>query len=365
MNSPQRILICPLDWGLGHATRCIPIIKEIQKQGATPIVAAGTRQILLLKEEFPALEYIHFPGYSIHYANKSSMLISMLLQVPKILRGIYKEQQLLKQLLIINKIDGVISDNRFGLSSQQVPAIFMSHQVFIKAPVAFKFLEALIFRLNTYFIKKYKACWIPDYADGTTLSGELSHLHPLPEHYKFIGPLSRFQPSSHPSENPIKWELLVMLSGPEPQRSIFENMVLKQLANTSLQVLIVRGLPGAANLEVPSKNCIILNHLPSKALQAEIEAAKLVLCRPGYSSLMDLAVLNKKAVFVPTPGQTEQEYLATYFANKNLCAFQQQENFDLNKLMAESHKVKGLNIALRPDLLKNAVQDFLSTCAEK
>ena len=359
MNGSPRILVCPLDWGLGHATRCIPLIEELQRQGAVVVIAASGRPSALLTEVFPHNEHIYFPGYEVRYP-KSNLALSMLMQMPKLFYSIYKEHRELLKIIEAHRIDAVISDNRFGLFTKKIPCIFMTHQIFIKAPRAYNFIEPVLYKINGTFIRQYKACWVPDVATEDNLSGALAHFGILPERTIYIGPLSRFKIGKNNNDKHLKrWDLLVLLSGPEPQRSFFEEKILEQLKDTLLNVLFIRGVPGEAPIASSNKNTTIKNHLPTTEMQEALLLADLVLCRPGYSSIMDLAQLQKKAVFVPTPGQTEQEYLAMYFSEKGYCCFQTQDQFDLSLLMKKSQNSKGLQMPMGPDLLKNTIHDFL------
>lgn len=341
-SHPKRILICPLDWGLGHATRCIPLIRQYLEQNTEVVIAADKRPLELLKKEFPQLQFVQLPGYNISYSEKSSMVFQMILSAPKILWGIYQEHQSLKKIIKDYKVDVVISDNRYGLWNKQVRSVFITHQIMIKSTHKLKFLEPLLYKINKIFIKQYNECWIPDYEGINNLSGDLSHLYPLPENTKYIGPLSRFEahpPSPSPREG--AFELLVMLSGPEPQRTVLEREVISQLQHLKIKTIIVRGTPGLKEkLQVPDY-VTVYDHLESEEMRHAILSSKIILCRSGYSTIMDLTVLNMKAIFIPTPGQTEQEYLAEYHASKDNAIYFKQDGFDL-KLACDGFRKKFL-----------------------
>lgn len=349
----KRILVCPLDWGLGHATRCIPIIKELIDNKVEVVVAADNRPLALLKKEFPRLEFIKFPGYVMSYPSNGRMELKLMMSLPEIFHGIYKEHTFLKSIIKKYNIDAVISDNRFGLWNKTVPSVFITHQVMVKCPENLKFLEPILHRISRFFINKYDECWVPDFQGRENLSGDLAHGYPLPENAFYIGPLSRFDffdnhfdntlPSRKELDLPIgnyKYDLMVIVSGPEPQRSIFEIIVMKQLESASLKVLMVRGVTEETELNEydhretttarsGNKNNMIeiYPHLETSKMREAILSSKLVLSRPGYSTIMDLAVLGKKAIFVPTPGQTEQEYLADLLHEKGIFYKISQERF--------------------------------------
>ena len=147
MNTKKRILVAPLDWGIGHATRCIPIIKALIAHQFEVVIAADSRPLHLLTTEFPNLEMIRFSGYDIKYPKFLPMSISMLLQSPKILLALKKEHQLLEKIIEDYAIDGVISDNRYGLYDKKVPTVFITHQLQIQSP----YLKNFIRRINYYF----------------------------------------------------------------------------------------------------------------------------------------------------------------------------------------------------------------------
>lgn len=358
----MRILVAPLDWGLGHATRCIPIVKYLLEKECEIIIGAGGRSLQLLQKEFPRLECISMPGYDISYHENGSMALKMAAQIPKILSGIKQEHRLLKNIIADKKINAVISDNRFGLWSKEVPCVFITHQMMIKSP----FGESLIHILNKRYVSKYSECWIPDIQDGETgFSGELAHRFPLPKNAKFIGLLSRF--SSATQDRKIRNGLLVILSGPEPQRTIFEKTILDELKNIPLNppskgeltAFIVQGITEKNERKRVSENIEMVSYLTSAELQEEIIASEVILSRSGYSTIMDMAILGKKAIFVPTPGQTEQEYLANYLSEKKIAYSVDQNKFDLATALKESENHTGFTPPVPREEFKKAVNLFL------
>jgi uncharacterized protein (TIGR00661 family) len=333
MQQPKRILICPLDWGLGHATRCIPIIRYLLEKNAKVIIAADSRPLTLLKQEFPELEFIRFSGYNVDYSGHLPMAVKMLLSVPGILKRIRQEQKELEEIVEKHKIDIVISDNRYGCHSSKTRNIFITHQLMIKAPLG----ENQLHKKVLGYLKNYDECWIPDLEGENNLSGDLSHKFLLPANAFFIGPLSRFS-FTETNIKPVH-DVMAIISGPEPQRSIFEKMVTEQIYRRGIKAFIVAGTPG--NADRTSEQVSIFSHMSTKEMQEEILRSKIILSRPGYSTAMDLAALGKKAIFVPTPGQTEQEYLAGYYEEKKIAFYQEQSGFDLQKALKESMNYKG------------------------
>jgi uncharacterized protein (TIGR00661 family) len=356
MFSPKRILICPLDWGLGHATRCIPIIRLLLKKKAEVIIAADCRPLELLKKEFPELTFIKLTGYSINYPNSGSMILKMLFLLPKIFKGIYTEHKELKKIIKEKKIDIVISDSRFGLWNNNVKSIFITHQLMIKTP----FAEKLLHLINLYFIKKYDECWIPDDAGAINLSSDLAHKYPLPKNTFFIGLLSRFNAQNTPliTDNvKIKnqYDVMAIISGPEPQRSIFEKLITTQFQQSNLKTLIVCGKSELEPKIELHDNTEIIDHLNADEMQQAIINSKIIIARSGYSTIMDLAVLGKKALFVPTPGQTEQEYLAQIFLEKKIAYTMNQEKFNLTEGLKQSENFTGFEIIKTSNQLEERI----------
>jgi uncharacterized protein (TIGR00661 family) len=344
------VLVAPLDWGLGHATRCIPIVTALTAGGCDVIIAAAGQQKKLLEAEFPGLKYLHLPGYQISYGRFAwSTSFKIIGQIPKIILAIRQEKKWLKKLLKQQHISLIISDNRYGLYNKKLPAVFITHQLLIKTGFGIV-VDKIIQKINYQLIRHFNYCWIPDYEDGCNLAGALSHPDKLPDtNCSYIGVLSRFNAALTPA--PEK-HLLVMLSGPEPQRTVLENTLLSQLAAYDKPVIILRGLPAGEKLPALANDQVTLyNHLPAKEMAQVISAAGTVICRSGYSSIMDLIPAGKKCVFIPTPGQPEQIYLAHYLASGNYCLSYPQHEFSISKML---HDLK----SFQPS---KAIQDDVSS----
>ena len=331
MKTKKRILVSPLDWGIGHATRCIPVINALISHNYEVVIAADGRPLHLLITEFPDLEIVRFPGYNIKYSKYLPMSVSMLLQLPKLLWNIKKEHEALNQIIIDYKIDGIISDNRFGLFSKKVPSVFITHQLQIQS----LYFSNQIRRFNYKYINKFDACWIMD-DEQENLAGDLSKPSVLPRNSTYIGLQSRFEKR----EEVKKYDFLAIVSGPEPQRTILEKGLIKALKGRKEKSLISLGKP-ELNTSEQIGNLTIKSHLNAKDLNEIILQSDLIICRSGYSTIMDLAKLEKKAFFIPTPGQTEQEYLAENFMQEGICFAQKQSEFDLEKAISESTNYNG------------------------
>ena len=352
-SSTKRILVTPLDWGLGHATRCIPIIRALKKRNAEVFIASSGRALVLLREEFPELISFELTAYNVHYSRSLPFSLSLFLQIPKYLRTIKREHAQVEQIVRQHKIDLIISDNRFGCWSAEVPSVFITHQVNLQMPGSLKWTELLINRLNLNWIRKFNHCWIPDELENP-ITGKLSDSKSV--NGRYIGMLSRFRKGIEVNK---KYELLILLSGPEPQRTVLEEKLLKQLKDFSDQVFFVRGLPGEIDLPVSEKiNLYFANHLPSDELNKVIEESELIICRSGYSTIMDFSRLAKKAIFIPTPGQTEQEYLADELKKRKIAFCAGQDNFNLNQALKLSMAYTGFLESDGNDLLDKALDQL-------
>lgn len=333
----KRVLVSPLDWGLGHASRLIPIIRQLLKNGCDVQIAATGYSLNLLRTEFPSLKWTEITSYNIHYSAANSQLLSLLIQIPKIITVIFKEHFWLKNYIDKNNIDVIISDNRFGLWSKKIYSVYITHQLMVKMPKGLRFFEYPAHLVHKRIILKYDCCWIPDNETSDNLSGDLSHKYKLPRNAHFIGWLSRFSNASRQVNEPQdSFQIVCIVSGPEPQRAIFENMLYKQLADLPRKSLIIGGKPLTGKKYKLKAFCanhpVVVRHLPDDQMQLVIEHAEIVICRAGYSGIMDLVTIGKKAVLVPTPGQTEQEYLASYLKERKLFYSVPQDKLDVKHI---------------------------------
>lgn len=305
----MKILICPLNWGLGHAARCVPVIRQLVSEGHEPVLVADGYPLELLRQEFTSLRYIEYPSYFVSYSAGKSQVGAMLFNLPNIIKGILKEHIWLTDLLKKEHFDQVISDNRFGMWNKHVHSIYITHQLMVKMPAGLKFLEPLVHLIHKGFINRYDECWIPD-TEKNGLSGDLSHKYPLPGNARFVGPLSRFQ-GKEICRIDRDYAVVAVVSGMEPQRTMLEKSLTERFKNAKHKTLLVAGQPQKEKKETYIGNVTIVTHLNDTELAAVLLGARKIISRSGYSTIMDLAALNclHKAEFIPTPGQTEQEYL--------------------------------------------------------
>ena len=309
-NKLNKVLVAPLDWGLGHATRCIPLIRQLLNDGNQVFLAGSGASGHLLQQRFPDLDYQEIPSHTVHYAGSGKgQTWTLLQQVPTLFRQMRMEKKWLQTYLNRQPIDKLISDNRYGLHHPGIQNILITHQLNIRSGIsrfADKILQLLLIRL----LKNFQEVWVPDGKEEPSLSGALGHPHyriPIPVTY--IGILSRFTPT-HP---PIKPNTItIILSGPEPQRTLLEEKCLRELGGFNQEIRLIRGLPKGGAVIHPPAQWQVFDHLSDPDLQQMIEESELIIARSGYSTLMDLETLHKKAILIPTPGQPEQEYLAQW-----------------------------------------------------
>ena len=311
LTSNERVMVCPLGWGLGHATRVIPIISSLLAKGCHVIVAGDSQSITLLKKRFPNLEFIPFPSLRVKLTKGRNQTLALLKIAIRLLFSIRKENRVARELIKKHKVDVLISDNRYGLYSSSITTVLITHQLKVMFPKPFKWVQPIGERFVRRYAQRFTYCWIPDNPNGFKLSGELSQPKIMHNNAEFIGLLSRFYGKDYTS-NSVDWELLGIVSGPPPHREL----LVKELVNLSnrlnIRSLIVQGLPSDEVSKTKEGMATLVNHLEDDEMARAITSSKYIICRSGYSTLMDLLALKRTALLVPTPGQTEQEYLARY-----------------------------------------------------
>ena len=330
----KTILIAPLNWGLGHATRCIPIIKALQENNYTPIIASDGIALELLRKEFPYLKTLELPSYHIEYAkNGVNFKWKLIKNLPKMLEAIREEKTIVNKWIKKYGIDGIISDNRLGVFSKKIPSVFITHQLNVLTGNT----TWATSKIHQHIIKKYAACWVPDVKDELNLTGKLGHLEHTSLPIEYIGPLSRM----HKKKSPIQYDLMIILSGPEPQRGLLEAHLKKEVLRYEGKVIFVKGIIEEDQKKEQIGNVTYYNFMKTRQLEQTFNESQKVLCRSGYTTIMDLIKLNKKAFFIPTPGQYEQLYLAEKLQKERLVPYATQKNFRIEDL-AQIDEYKGL-----------------------
>lgn len=310
----MKILIAPLNWGLGHATRCIPLIRHYLAAGNEVVLGGDGESIALLRHRFPQLRIIDLPSLELRYTDNAQQRGFYLRAIPAIIRFTIADYYYLRQQLAIEHFDMVISDNRFGLFSRDTKCVYITHQLYVQLPKRLKIFQPLARALHACIYKRYNEVWVPDYADPTcNLAGALAHGGRFDRYAKYIGPLSRFRNrESEIGNRNSGYAILAILSGLEPQRTLFEQALIARFKDSTQPVLIVRGKIGGPMTTTQVGSVTLIPHMQDRELLPLMQQAKKIIVRSGYSTIMDLAVLGMlhKAEFHPTPGQSEQEYLA-------------------------------------------------------
>lgn len=329
MFNGARILVAPLDWGLGHAARCVPIIRALVARGAVPVIGADRGPLAMLRGEFPQLEYARIPGVEVRYSEGRSQAWAMARQLPAMLRQVRTEHHFLHARRRELQLDAVISDQRFGIRAADLPSVLITHQLFPFSP----FAQGAARRMNKRHILRFNRCWVPDRETGPGLAGALSHGKDLPQNARFIGPLSRFDrtPAAAPATN---HRVVAVISGPEPQRTMLEKQVLTQLLSVEGRHLLLTGKPGMGSQHHGTVE--VTGHLHTDELQDALMHAELIVARTGYSTLMDLDALGRGALLIPTPGQSEQQYLGRLHMEKGIHQIQEQHSLNIAEALGRN-----------------------------
>ena len=317
----KKIIIAPLNWGLGHATRCVPIIKELQKSNFTPVIASDGTALQFLIKEFPSLEFFELPSYKISYGR--NLKWSLIRKIPTIVRAVHKERLLIQEYIHQNpNVVGIISDNRFGCYYTKIPSVYITHQLNVLSG----FLTPVTSFFHRRVIRKYNECWIPD-EENSVYSGKLSRSSKN-LNQKYIGVLSRFKKQELPQDI----DVLILLSGPEPNRTQLEIKLTSIFKTSSKKVYLIQGIVEKTQKTTKENQLTIVNFMLTKQLEHTLNLSKMVICRAGYSSVLDLVSLRKKALLIPTKFQNEQEYLAKYLQQKGYFSFVKERKVNKNTL---------------------------------
>lgn len=322
MNILQsKVLISPLNWGLGHATRCIPLIDSFIEKEWEVVLASDGEALELLKKEYPDLRFSEITSYKIKYPF-SNAVINMIYNAWSFLKAINKENSEINHLLQNEKFDLLISDNRYGVRNRKIKSIFIGHQINLKT--GSMILSKLASWVNKRMIRNFDELWIPDYKGSDSIAGDLSA--PISKmRTKFIGPLSRFERK----EIDPDIDICAVLSGPEPQRGRFEKQLIEQLSQLDESTVIISGRVDDSTDKMLNESTRLIGHLTSEALNDYINRSRIVIARSGYSTIMDLLKLDKMAILIPTPGQSEQVYLAKKLENHPLFITQRQKKINV------------------------------------
>ncbi len=346
----HRVFYAVLNMGLGHATRSLPVIREFLRRGWEVVLGSNGRALEFLKREFPGIPFVVTPEYGIKYSKSNWLLPLLLWQIPRFLRGVRNENQFCAFVVKNYQPNLIVSDHCYGMYHPRVPSFFISHQIYFAMPRGFEMFSPLPSRFNLFFHRKYNKVIIPDYQsdEGGLLSGKLSRLPVRQEPYTYVGLLSSIAQKNAPADI----DFLVSISGPEPQRTLLEIRLREQIHSLPGKKLMVLGKSESVE-SFQDREVTIFSHVTRKEMGQLFNRAKFVISRPGYSTLMELAELGKPALLIPTPGQTEQQYLSSWVGKKGWYYSVSQKTFELSREWKIARQYAGL---YKPNATGESVQ---------
>ncbi|MEL6625630.1 MAG: glycosyltransferase family protein [Bacteroidota bacterium] len=359
----KRVLYAVLDWGLGHATRSIVLIDHLVRSGVEVHLASSGSAGILLRQTFPQLPFLPLPPYQITYSKGLAQVWHLTKQVPAVLQTIQKEHQTLQAYLQKVPMTGIISDHRYGIWDAQVPSVFVGHQLALILPPALEIFRKGLYRYHMHWLRHFDHIWIPDVEGEANLSGKLAHEFELPSRAKFLGPLSRFMLGSEKTENESlpEVDVLAILSGPEPQRTLLEQKIRQAFSTMPGKKVLIQGKPDARMIE-EDQDLKVFPHLPHADFLQLLMQGPVILSRSGYSSIMDYAYLGlKNIVCVPTPGQTEQEYLGKYLHKKQAILTVSQSDLKLPEAIVQVKNCRGFDFVDGKAIYQPVLDEFLLT----
>ena len=338
----KHVLVSPLSWGLGHATRDLPIIRHFLARSHHVTVAATGRALALLQHEVPQCDFVEIKDYPTPYSASRFFVPKFLAMAPVMLAAIERETVLFRRLLAKQKFDLILSDNRFRIRSDDTPSFCIAHQLRFMTPPKLRFFEFLTEFFNWLYLRPFDRIIVPDAADDTqNLSGRMSHQMRWLKGDKvyYSGVVARM-------DVPEDVDLFISISGPEPQRTELERIVLEHVGQVKLdRIVITLGKPEVKEVRKINDHITVYGYLDRAGQQEMMNRARLVVCRSGYTTVMELAELGKKALMIPTPGQTEQEYLGRYYAERGFYHSVSQYALDLPRDIEQARAMTGVPFA--------------------
>lgn len=316
MAGSPKIILSALDWGLGHTTRIIPVARELALRNVHIVLAGTRKQLQVWSEDLPGHSQIELPGYGVRYGKRLPASWHVLRQFPRLLSVIKTEHKLISQAVAELGIQAIISDNRYGVYAPKIPCVMVMHQFVPPISGPGRLLQPILWKGHQAFLQPFQEIWVPDHQQQSSLAQSM-RFPSIDKPVRYLGWTSRLSgivpqaPDFLPPDMPAP-DLLCLLSGPEPQRSLLEEVILNQLPIPGKTCWVVQGLPGHNRLPRSIPGGVLIPYLDAPALKFWLPKAHTVLSRSGYSTLMDLASLGiRHIVLVPTPGQPEQIQLAT------------------------------------------------------
>ncbi len=364
-DSLKKILVSPLEWGLGHTARTVRVIDHLISLGHIVVLASDGLSLRFLRFRFPQLPWVRLSFHQVSYPKNSRLVMHLLLQIPSIIRSIRQNRKELARIISQYQIDIVVSDHRYGMHHPSVSSVFITTQLWLKAPRGWEWGEKLVYNIHKLVLRRFNQIWIADFPDIPGISGKLTHPPRLPGNARYIFPVSRMLGLDvvRP-ENADPPEVLAIISGPEPQRSILEEKISTILLNQQIKATILRGLPPADPSERPAEEqngpVRMISHASDPHLAWYLLSAGKIICRPGISNLSDLVTLGKTAILVPTPGQTEQEYPAQQLGRKKFFKVCQQEDLSFEAIKEFNPQHFGRFPEISGKELTNAIDTLLA-----
>ena len=367
-SSKQRVLVSPLEWGLGHATRLSRMIEFLLKKNLEVVIAADGLPNNFLSEQFPELTIVRLPIKKMQYSkNRTGFFIKFFAQVPALFLSIHRTKKHLDKLIKDYQIDFIISDNRYGFLHPQIPSVFISHQLSPMPPKILRSFQAAFGRFHLWLLRKYDFIWVADFEGPDNVVGSLSRISWNNTKIRYIDPLSWLETKTPEKDHLSRhYDILILLSGPEPHRGLLEKQLLKEFKESTKKILLLQGLPQHSENNIRDEqigNLRIVNHLPGNQILWHIQNTETLICRAGVVTVFDLAVLRKPAVLIPTPGQTEQEYVAESLDKRGFFMHIKQEEF--NKKILEDYKGQSFKTFQSPKIerLESALSELINTAS--
>ncbi len=340
-SPPKTIYFAVLNMGLGHATRSLPVMKALQQRGHRLVIGSSGRAMAFFRQEMPDASFVVTPDYGITYSKSKLLWPRLLLQAPGVLWAVMLEKELTHQVVFTRAIDCIISDNCYGAHSKLVPSYFISHQLYFAMPRSMTLLRRTVGWVNRLPHRFYQKIFVPDIekAGEGLISGALSEIpSKQSDRYSHIGWLASVNKNNLSEDI----DVLVSISGPEPQRTFLEEKVLADIRSIPGKKVVLLGKSEEEQLLSEDSYLTVYNHLPRENMNALLNRAKIIVSRPGYTTLMELAELGRKALLIPTPGQTEQIYLAKRLMDQNLYFSVEQSKLDLARDLQKATQFPGL-----------------------
>jgi len=336
-----HVFLSPLNWGLGHSTRDIPIIRELLAHGHEVTIGSSGNALALLKRECPECNFVLFKDYPAPYSASRFFLPKFVASIPILLRALARERTKLDQILAENRFDLIISDNRMGVYSRKIPSYFITHQLRFSLPTYLYPFEMLTIPVNSFFHIKYDGVIVPDVApNGNNLSGKLcrSNLDATNHRVYYAGIFT----STEKMRVAEDLDYLAIVSGPEPQRTKLEEIILKQIQKLPGEKVVLLGSPQKEACQKLDENTTVYSYVSNEEKVLLMNRAKFLIARSGYTTMMEMAEIDKRhGLFTPTPGQTEQEYLSRYYAKQGWFLSRSQYKLKLPEDAAEAMKYSG------------------------